>query len=218
MRDGGRNGCRLSWSCREQRSLYAKEIAPTARAWPAAHLTPKTFWRLLYCRNWNIWKSKHTRTHTHTRTNERTHSPTPAFMSRKIKRRLWADYEKIMRRLWVDYERVVRFEFWSWGFEVYGKSSWATHFSSLRPDRQSVLTNVRPTKLDKKSGDIRGPTDRWVLKGYLWADYERIMRRLWETEGHTVSRLLCLASYRNKNNKYIVCPPLASLRQDKKGA
>ena len=88
----------------------------------------------------------------------------------------------------------------------------------LRPDRQSVLTNVRPTKLDKNSGDIRGPTDRWVLKGYLWADYERIMRRLWETEGHTVSRLLCLASNRNKNNKYIVCPPLASLRQDKKGA
>ena len=134
-------------------------------------------------------------------------------------------YERVYERkkntavlLWEVYERVSHFQFWSWVSEVYEKTSWATHVSSLRPDIQSALTNVRPIKLDTNARDIRGPTDRWVLKGYLWADYERIMRRLWETEGHTVSRLLCLASNRNKNNKYIVCPPLASLRQDKKGA
>ena len=120
--------------------------------------------------------------------------------------------------LWEGYERVSHFQFWSWVSEVYEKSAWATHVSSWRPDIQSVLTNVRPTKLDTNARDIRGPTDRWVLKGYLWADYERIMRRLWETEGHTVSRFLCLASNRNKNNKYIICPPLTSLWQDKKGA
>ena len=125
-----------------------------------------------------------------------------------LKGYLWADYERIMRGLWEDYEsRASR----CFRFEVYGKSSWATHFSSLRPDRQSVLTNVRPTKLDKNPGDIRGPTDRWVLKGYLWADYERIMRRSWETEGHTVNRRSCLASSKNQSNKNIVCPPLASL-------
>ena len=78
--------------------------------------------------------------------------------------------------LWVHYERASHFQFWSWVSEVYEKSAWATHVSSLRPDIQSALTNVRPTKLDTNARDIRGPTDRWVLKGYLWADYERIMK------------------------------------------
>ena len=112
---------------------------------------------------------------------------------------LWAAQVKIMREfmrekkttavlLWVHYERVSHFQFWSWVSEVYEKSAWATHVSSLRPDIQSALTNVRPTKLNTNARDIRGPTDRWVLKGYLWADYERIMRGLWEDYESRASR------------------------------
>ena len=65
-------------------------------------------------------------------------------------------YEQIMRRLWANYERVIHFEFWNRGSEVSEKNAWATYVSSLRPDIQSVLTNVRPTMLDTNAGDMEG--------------------------------------------------------------
>jgi hypothetical protein len=116
-----------------------------------------------------LWELKYIRIQAHTNAHPSTNAqPTPRL------------YKQIMRRLWADYERVIHFELWNRGSEISEKSAWATHVSSLRPDIQSVLTNVRPTKLDTNARDIRGPTDRWVLKGYLWAHYEHIMRGLWD--------------------------------------
>ena len=91
------------------------------------------------------------------------------------------DYERKKNHrvlLWVDYERVVQFEIRSWESEVYEKGSWATHVSTRRPEIQSVLTNVRLTKLDTYARPEGGRTMgiKEIFMSGLWEDYENIMR------------------------------------------